>query len=111
MLLYVTPIWSEATKYKWCTMKLRAVQRKMLVSTVHSFRSISIKSTRVLTNSRAIEKRAQQLSALVPLKKSCSGNELIRDLLSQANMKAAGIQNIEIDWSKIKNSIHQVLRR
>ena len=110
MLIYAALIWSDATKYKWCVTKLRAVQRKMLVSTVRSFRSISIKSALVLTNSLPMEKRGKQLSALASLKKSCSYSEITRDLLSQANIKAAEIPNTKIAWAKTKTLIHEVLR-
>ena len=107
MLLYAAPIWSEATKYKCCATKLRVVQRKMLVSTVRSFRSISFESTLILINSLPMKKRAKQLSALASLKKSCSSNELTRDFLSQANIKAAEIPNSKMAWAKTKNSRRQ----
>ena len=37
--------------------------------------------------------------------------ELTKDLLSQANIKAAEIQNTKIAWSKAKNSIYPVSRQ
>ena len=57
-----------------------------------------------------MEKRGKQLSALASLKKSCSYSEITRDLLSQANIKAAEIPNTKIAWAKTKTLIHEVLR-
>ena len=69
MILYAVPIWVDATRYKWCTNRLRSTQRLMLTTTIRSFRTISAKAAIIISNSLPLEMRAQTLAAEFWIKK------------------------------------------
>ena len=69
MILYAVPIWVDATRYKWCTNRLRSTQRLMLTTTIRSFRTISAKAAIIISNSLPLEMRAQKLAAEFWIKK------------------------------------------
>lgn len=74
LLRYAVPIWLEAIIRDWCIRKLRSIQQLILMSSIRSFKTISIKSTFILSNSTPLEMRANDennhiLSTI--LEKSC----------------------------------------